>query len=115
VPNTSATAASSGSDLNGMAALDAAGQIRDRLVAFAAAEFGVPPGQVVFENNTMRVGDTVLSFAELAKKAWFARVSLSAAGYYRTPKIHYDRARHQAGRSSTMPGARPCPRWSSMR
>ena len=95
VPNTSATAASSGSDLNGMAALDAARQIHDRLVAFAAAEFDVPPARVVFENNSVRAGDTVLTFAELARKAWFARISLSAAGYYRTPKIHYDRSRHQ--------------------
>ena len=95
VPNTSATAASSGSDLNGMAALDAARQIRDRLTDFAAQVFGVPAAQVVFENNTVRAGDTVLTFAELAKKAWFSRISLSAAGYYRTPKIHYDRASHQ--------------------
>ena len=95
VPNTSATAASSGSDLNGMAALDAARQIRDRLVTFAAEVFGVPVDKIVFENNSVRVGDTVLTFAELAKKAWFARISLSAAGFYRTPKIHYDRASHQ--------------------
>jgi xanthine dehydrogenase large subunit len=95
VPNTSATAASSGSDLNGMAALDAAGQIRDRLVEFAAAEFGVPAAQIVFGNNSVRAGDTVLTFAELARKAWFARISLSAAGYYKTPKIHYDRSSHQ--------------------
>ena len=95
VPNTSATAASSGSDLNGMAALDAARQIRDRLAAFAAEVFGIPASQIVFENNSVRVGDTVLTFAELAKKAWFARISLSAAGFYRTPKIHYDRASHQ--------------------
>ncbi|MCF8505945.1 MAG: xanthine dehydrogenase molybdopterin binding subunit [Caulobacter sp.] len=95
VPNTSATAASSGSDLNGMAALDAAMQIRDRLVEVAARELGVAEGQVVFAGNTVRGGDKALTFAELAKKAWFSRVSLSAAGYYRTPKIHYDRASHQ--------------------
>jgi len=95
VPNTSATAASSGTDLNGMAALDAAMQIRDRLVEVAARELGVAEGQVVFASNAVSAGDKRMTFAELAKKAWFSRVSLSAAGYYRTPKIHYDRASHQ--------------------
>ncbi|MFZ5670725.1 MAG: xanthine dehydrogenase molybdopterin binding subunit [Pseudomonadota bacterium] len=95
VPNTSATAASSGSDLNGMAALDAASQIRDRLVAFAAREFGVAEQAVVFGGGEVRVGDTTLPFSDLVRRAWFNRVSLSAAGYYRTPEIHYDRARHQ--------------------
>ncbi len=94
VPNTSATAASSGSDLNGMAALDAAMQIRDRLVEVAAKALGVAEAQVRFADNTVHGGDRSLTFAELAKKAWFNRVSLLAAGYYRTPKIHYDRANH---------------------
>jgi xanthine dehydrogenase large subunit len=95
VPNTSATAASSGSDLNGMAALDAAGQIKARLAAFMAAEFGVEAAAVRFENGNVHAGDEVVSFTELARRAWFNRISLSAAGFYRTPKIHYDRASHQ--------------------
>ena len=95
VPNTSATAASSGSDLNGMAALDAAGQIKARLAAFMAAEFGVEAAAVRFEGGNVHAGEEVLSFTELARRAWFNRISLSAAGFYRTPKIHYDRASHQ--------------------
>ncbi len=92
VPNTSATAASSGSDLNGMAAANAAGQIKARLVDFAAEEFGVPPEQVVFEPNTVRVGNQRIAFPEFIMQAYMARVQLSAAGFYKTPKIHWDRA-----------------------
>ncbi|RYF90870.1 MAG: xanthine dehydrogenase molybdopterin binding subunit [Caulobacteraceae bacterium] len=95
VPNTSATAASSGSDLNGMAALDAAVQIKARLADFMAAEFKVDAASVRFEGGNVHAGDEVLSFTELARRAWFNRISLSAAGFYRTPKIHYDRATHQ--------------------
>ncbi|HRD29990.1 MAG TPA: xanthine dehydrogenase molybdopterin binding subunit, partial [Caulobacter sp.] len=94
-PNTSATAASSGSDLNGMAALDAALQIRARMAAVAGEAFGVTPDAVVFAGNAVQAGGQTMTFADLAKKTWFNRISLSAAGYYRTPKIHYDRAVHQ--------------------
>ncbi|MBB3315730.1 xanthine dehydrogenase large subunit [Rhizobium sp. BK181] len=97
VPNTSATAASSGSDLNGMAAYDAARQIKERLVAFAAEKWAVPPKDVVFLPNRVRVGDKEFAFPDLIKQAYFARVQLSAAGFYKTPKIHWDRA---AGRGT---------------
>ena len=92
VPNTSATAASSGSDLNGMAAQNAAEQIRGRLVDFAAEKWGVAPDQVVFEPNVVLVGNTRMSFPEFIKEAYMARVHLSAAGFYKTPDIHWDRA-----------------------
>src|SRR5262249_14309319 len=92
VPNTSATAASSGSDINGMAARAAAQTIKDRLIAFAAEKYGVPDADVTFLPNRVRIGAEEISFADLVKQAWFGRVSLSATGYYRTPKIHYDRA-----------------------
>ncbi len=95
VPNTSATAASSGSDLNGMAAYDAARQIKERLVAFAAARWNVDPEDVVFLPNRVRVGGTEIPFPDLINQAYFARVQLSAAGFYKTPKIHWDR---KAGR-----------------
>jgi xanthine dehydrogenase large subunit len=95
VPNTSATAASSGSDLNGMAAQAAARTIKDRLTAFAAKEFGCKPAEVVFGPDGVQAAKTALSFTELVRRAYFERISLSAAGYYRTPEIHYDRARHQ--------------------
>ncbi len=91
VPNASATAASSGSDLNGMAALAAARTLRERLTKFAAEEYGVPPEQVVFRDGEVQIGEEKLSFAELVRRAWAGRVSLSATGFYRTPKIHYDR------------------------
>ena len=92
VPNTSATAASSGTDLNGMAALNAVEQIKARLVEFAASKWDVAPDAVVFEPNQVRIGDEVLSFDAFIKQAYLARVQLSAAGFYKTPKIHWDRA-----------------------
>jgi xanthine dehydrogenase large subunit len=90
VPNTSPTAASSGSDLNGMAALHAAEQIKTRMTEVAAEHFEVPCGEVVFAANRVYAGNRSLSFAELAALSWEKRVSLSAAGFYRTPKIHWD-------------------------
>jgi xanthine dehydrogenase large subunit len=97
VPNTSATAASSGTDLNGMAAFDAARQIKERLVAFAVEHFKVLPDEVVFLPNRVRVGAEEIPFPDFVRKAYFARVQLSAAGFYKTPKIHWDRA---AGRGT---------------
>ena len=79
VPNTSATAASSGSDLNGMAAKQAAETIRERLDTFAAGQ----------------EGSEEWSFGELCRRAHLARIPLSATGFYATPKIHYDRASHR--------------------
>ena len=90
VPNTSATSASSGSDLNGMAARDAALKIRDRMAAVAAEHFCVDPDQVRFQRNVVRAGDDEIGFAELAQMAWRERVSLSATGFYATPKIGWD-------------------------
>lgn len=91
VPNASATAASSGADMNGKAAQDAARKLKARLTTFAAAKYGVSEGAVRFENNHIHVGEQVLSFAELAHAAWMARISLSATGFYATPKIGYTR------------------------
>ncbi len=93
VPNTSATAASSGTDLNGMAALDAVNQIKARLVTFAAEKWGVAPEDVSFHANRVRIGDEELPFDAFIKQAYLARVQLSAAGFYKTPKIHWDRAK----------------------
>src|SRR5262249_47336351 len=90
VPNTSPTAASSGSDLNGMAALNAAEQIKSRMTEVAAEHFGMPAGEIVFAANRIYAGNRSLSFPELAALSWEKRVSLSATGYYRTPKIHWD-------------------------
>ncbi|MEM7519519.1 MAG: xanthine dehydrogenase molybdopterin binding subunit [Pseudomonadota bacterium] len=92
VPNTSATAASSGTDLNGMAALDAAEQLKARLIAFAAESRGVAENEVRFKANAIQIGETLVAFDTLIKEAYMARVHLSAAGFYRTPDIHWDRA-----------------------
>ena len=92
VPNASATAASSGSDLNGMAALDACDQIKARLERFAREKWGEAP---VYERGAVRLGATELGFAQFIDAAYRARVQLSAAGFYKTPDIHWDR---QSGR-----------------
>jgi xanthine dehydrogenase large subunit len=92
VPNASATAASSGSDMNGKAAQKAAAKIRSRLTEFAARHFSVSETEIDFFNDSVRVGKQILSFAELVQLAWADRVSLSATGFYKTPKINYDRA-----------------------
>ncbi|WP_170569136.1 xanthine dehydrogenase molybdopterin binding subunit [Ruegeria atlantica] len=95
VPNTSATAASSGTDLNGMAALNAVEQIKERLVKFAAETWNVAPEDVTFHANQVHIGQEVLPFDAFIKQAYLARVQLSAAGFYKTPKIHWDRAKGQ--------------------
>ena len=91
VPNTSATAASSGTDLNGMAALDGANQIKARMAAHAARIYEVEPQDVRWEFGGIRAGQQFVPFAELATSCWMNRVQLSAAGFYATPKIHWDR------------------------
>ncbi len=91
VPNASATAASSGSDLNGKAAQAAARTIKQRLVKFACNHYKVPAAGVAFEDNHVVVGDRRIPFTDFIRAAWMARISLSSTGFYRTPKIHYDK------------------------
>ena len=95
VPNTSPTAASSGSDLNGMAALDACEKIKAGLVAFAAEHFACKADDVRFENNQVVAGEARLDWAEFVQKAYMNRVALSSSGFYATPKIYYDHAKGQ--------------------
>ena len=95
VPNTSATAASSGSDLNGMAAKDAVGKIKRRLADFLAEQYQAKPADVRFEAGRVHVGAESLAFDEAIGKAYAARVSLSATGFYATPKIRWDKATAQ--------------------
>ncbi|MCW1955710.1 MAG: xanthine dehydrogenase molybdopterin binding subunit [Roseobacter sp.] len=90
VPNTSATAASSGTDLNGMAALDACEQIKARLAGYARETWGA--GELRFEGGQVHFADRVFGFEEFISGAYMARVQLSAAGFYKTPEIHWDRA-----------------------
>ncbi len=91
VPNTSATAASSGSDLNGMAAKAAAATIKGRMIDFAAKNWKVAKSRIRFENGQVIIGNQSLSFGELAKKVQGARISLSSTGFYSTPRITWDR------------------------
>jgi xanthine dehydrogenase large subunit len=90
VPNTSATAASAGSDLNGMAAHAAAAAIKDRLIAFAAEAFAVPTEQIAFRDNQVFIGNEAMPFAALVRKAYLGQISLSSTGFYRTPRLHWD-------------------------
>ena len=92
VPNTSPTAASSGSDINGMAALAAARCIRERLQRFGAGHFATTEDRVRFEAGTVTVDERRFGFAEFVQLAYMNRVQLSATGFYKTPKIHYDRS-----------------------
>ena len=92
VPNTSATAASSGTDLNGQAALAAARTIKGRLIDFAAEHWSVPRDQVEFLPNRVRIGNQEIPFRALVWQAYMGRISLSSTGFYKTPKIHWDRA-----------------------
>lgn len=91
VPNTGPTAASSGSDLNGMAAKAAADQIKARMRTFVAERFQAQQDDVVFADNKVSVGDSSMKFSDLAQEMHLDRISLSASGFYRTPKVSWNR------------------------
>jgi len=91
VANTSATAASTGADLNGKAAQDAARQIRERLAACAASLHGGVAGEVVFANDTVQVNGKTLDFTALVAQAYVERVQLWSDGFYATPGLSWDR------------------------
>jgi len=91
VPNTSATAASSGTDLNGMAVKAACDTIRDRIAAVVAPELQADPAGIVFADGIVRANGAGMPFEEAVTKTYMARVSLSATGFYATPKIEWDR------------------------
>ncbi len=125
VPNTSATAASCGTDLNGMAVKNACDILRERLAPVAAKMLsaklgcGISPENILFANDfvfeagslvaeSIQVstqhparldeisrGETAIPFAKVVQAAYVQRIGLSATGYYRTPEIHYDRAKGQ--------------------
>ncbi|MCC5971447.1 MAG: xanthine dehydrogenase molybdopterin binding subunit [Pararhodobacter sp.] len=91
VPNTSATAASSGSDLNGMAVQAACLTIRDRIADMLAEEHQCQPGDVKFADDRVQVAGADYAFTEVIARAYQARISLSATGFYRTPGLSWDR------------------------
>ncbi len=90
VANTSATAASTGADLNGKAAQDAAIQIKQRLSGFAAEQYNIDSREVVFKDGRVQLGETIIGFSELIQKAYAARIQLWSDGFYATPKLHWD-------------------------
>jgi len=91
VPNTSPTAASSGSDLNGMAALQAAAVIKARLLNFLAEREKVSPESVSLENDRFKCSEKEFSFEEVVTAAYMGRIQLSATGFYRTPDVYFDK------------------------
>ena len=93
VPNTSATAASSGSDLNGMAVKAACETLRQRIAKFLADQHGKKTSEVSFADGMVRIGRKQFTFAKTAQLAYENRISLSATGFYKTPKIQWDRIR----------------------
>ncbi|MGB0658752.1 MAG: xanthine dehydrogenase molybdopterin binding subunit [Mangrovicoccus sp.] len=91
VPNTSATAASSGSDLNGMAVKAACDELAHRLACFLAERHQTDPASVRFADNHVEVAEERYPFEEVVREAYMNRISLSATGFYKTPKITWDR------------------------
>lgn len=92
VPNASPTSGSTGTDLNGAAAVDAARRIKRDLVAFACQEWRVFENEVSFENETVRIGLEVVSWHHFTEAAYAARVPLASTGFYKVPHVHWDRA-----------------------
>ncbi|MEF7612693.1 xanthine dehydrogenase molybdopterin binding subunit [Aquincola sp. MAHUQ-54] len=95
VANTSATAASTGADLNGKAAQDAARQIRERLAACIAGHHGGEPSAVVFANDQVQVNGRTLPFDAVVAQAYLDRVQLWSDGFYATPGLSWDREKMQ--------------------
>jgi len=91
VANTSATAASTGADLNGKAAQDAARQVRQRLAVFWAGQTGVDAATVRFANGQASSGSQQIHFNALVAQAYAARVQLWSDGFYATPGLHWNR------------------------
>jgi len=95
VANTSATAASTGADLNGKAAQDAARQVRERLAAFLAGKHGGSAADVRFANDRVQVNGQSLGFADAVQQGYIGRVQLWSDGFYATPGLHWDREKLQ--------------------
>ena len=95
VPNTSATAASSGSDLNGMAAQIACDTVIARMADCLSDLHQTTPDLVRFANGMVHIGRTIIPFAEAARTCYLNRVSLSATGFYKTPDLRWDRIKGQ--------------------
>jgi xanthine dehydrogenase large subunit len=95
VPNASATAASSGADINGAAINNACDQLRERLAPVAAGLLGCAPADVKFSGGQAHGGGRAVPWTEVVKNAWLQRVGLSVTGFYKTPEIGYDNLKLQ--------------------
>jgi xanthine dehydrogenase molybdopterin-binding subunit B len=104
IPNTSATAASSGTDMNGMAVKNATDQLKERIAGFLAtywtneSKHSIRPDEILFENNDVFVTnqpELQLSFTEAVNLLYLNRINLSAKGYYSTPNLYFDKATQQ--------------------
>jgi xanthine dehydrogenase large subunit len=93
VPNTSPTAASSGADLNGKAAQNAAEIIKSRLVEMLKKNYQAEEADIAFSNGQVRVKEQYFTFQQVVQEAWLNQVPLSSTGFYKTPKIFYDRSK----------------------
>lgn len=91
VANTSPTAASAGTDLNGMAALDAVNQIKIRMADFLAEHFNVASDSIEFVDDRVMVGDETLTFIDVVQLSYLNRVQLWSSGFYKTPDIYFDK------------------------
>jgi xanthine dehydrogenase large subunit len=97
VPNTSASAASSTTDLNGAAALNAVSKIKMNLATYVKRKYKIKSNEAIYENEIVRFKKKSFKFKTLIKEAYLNRVSLSSSGFYATPKIHFDK-KHFKGR-----------------
>ena len=91
VPNTSASAASSTTDLNGAAALNAISKIKMNLSAYIKRKYKIKNGEGIYENGIVKFKGKSFKFNSLIKEAYLNRVSLSSSGFYATPKIHFNK------------------------
>ena len=90
VPNTSASAASSTTDLNGAAAINAVNKIKQNLALFVKQKYKLKSDKAIYKNSMVKFKGKIFSFSSLIKEAYLNRVSLSSSGFYSTPKIHFN-------------------------
>ena len=95
VPNTSASAASASTDINGGAVLNAINKIKKNLAKFITKKYRYKGKTIIYKNNKVYFGKQKIDFKKLILKAYFERISLSASGFYKTPKIHFDKSKFQ--------------------
>ena len=91
VPNTSASAASSTTDLNGAAALDAVSKIKQNLEKFINKKYSIKNVKIIYEKGLIKFKNKLFKFDSIIKDAYLNRISLSSSGFYSTPKINFNK------------------------